>query len=259
MARSSPIPTSSLQPAVRRPRMGATRKRPPLRRGMRRFTSSKSSDGEAIAPRRRRGGVATTDMSFWRSPPKGEHALLASKFRMSGCNTSFCSMYAIDEAYPPQSRRRMPGSRQARRNLQQARLSPPGVSPRTDGSRTRRRADPLRLQEPQKRDGVCLYLGRPPRQRLYGGLAIADYEALLDELWSYVKRPDIAGEHVMRVGRPVLWDTRCNHARRDAFDPGQRASCTAPSQGRSSAGGVRGFVGTLRNTSSSPGLTRRAR
>ena len=72
-----------------------------------------------------------------------------------------------------------------------------------------------------------LYLGRR-RNAYIDGLALADSEALLDELWSYVKRPEFAWEHVWRVGDLVLWDNRCTMHRRDAFDPANAASCTAP-------------------------------
>jgi taurine dioxygenase len=64
-------------------------------------------------------------------------------------------------------------------------------------------------------------LSRPP-QRLSAGLALADSEALLDELWSFVDRPEFAWEHVWRVGDLVLWDNRCTMHRRDAFDPNSR-------------------------------------
>ena len=66
-----------------------------------------------------------------------------------------------------------------------------------------------------------LYLGRR-RNAYIGGLELAESEALLDELWSYVARPEFACEHVWRVGDLVLWDNRCTMHRRDAFDPGSR-------------------------------------
>src|SRR5262249_20332725 len=54
------------------------------------------------------------------------------------------------------------------------------------------------------------------------GLKLAESEALLDELWSFVDRPEFAWEHVWRVGDLVLWDNRCTMHRREAFDPGSR-------------------------------------
>src|SRR5262249_26779618 len=46
--------------------------------------------------------------------------------------------------------------------------------------------------------------------------------ALLDELWSFVDRPEFAWEHAWRVGDLVMWDNRCTMHRRDAFDPNSR-------------------------------------
>ena len=54
------------------------------------------------------------------------------------------------------------------------------------------------------------------------GLDLRDSEALLDELWSHVDRPEFAWEHRWRVGDLVLWDNRCTMHRRDAFDPTSR-------------------------------------
>jgi taurine dioxygenase len=66
-----------------------------------------------------------------------------------------------------------------------------------------------------------LYLGRR-RNAWIAGLDLAESEALLDELWRYVARPEVAWEHAWRVGDLVLWDNRCTMHRRDAFDPAAR-------------------------------------
>jgi taurine dioxygenase len=66
-----------------------------------------------------------------------------------------------------------------------------------------------------------LYLGRR-RNAYLVGLELAESEALLDELWSFVNRPEFAWEHFWRVGDLVLWDNRCTMHRRDAFDPHSR-------------------------------------
>jgi alpha-ketoglutarate-dependent taurine dioxygenase len=47
-------------------------------------------------------------------------------------------------------------------------------------------------------------------------------DRLLDELWSFIDRPEFAWEHVWRVGDLVLWDNRSTMHRRDAFDPNCR-------------------------------------
>src|SRR5258708_13622649 len=66
-----------------------------------------------------------------------------------------------------------------------------------------------------------LYLGRR-RNAYLMGLELADSEALLDELWDYVARPQFAWEHVWRVGALVLWDNRCTMHRRHPFHPPPR-------------------------------------
>jgi taurine dioxygenase len=66
-----------------------------------------------------------------------------------------------------------------------------------------------------------LYLGRR-RNAYLVGLKLAESEAPLDGLWSFVNHPEFAWEHVWRVGDLVLWDNRCTMHRRDAFDPHSR-------------------------------------
>jgi taurine dioxygenase len=66
-----------------------------------------------------------------------------------------------------------------------------------------------------------LYLGRR-RNAYLAGLELADSEALLDELWDFVARPEFAWEHVWQLGDLVLWDNRCTMHRRDPFDASAR-------------------------------------
>jgi taurine dioxygenase len=67
----------------------------------------------------------------------------------------------------------------------------------------------------------ALYLGRR-RNAYIGGLPLAESEALLDELWSYATRDDIAWRNQWQPGDLVLWDNRCTMHRRDSFDPNSR-------------------------------------
>ena len=50
----------------------------------------------------------------------------------------------------------------------------------------------------------------------------AKTEALLDDLWSYATRDEIAWKNQWQPGDVVLWDNRCTMHRRDAFDPHTR-------------------------------------
>jgi taurine dioxygenase len=66
-----------------------------------------------------------------------------------------------------------------------------------------------------------LYLGRRRNAYLIG-LELSQSEALLDELWTFVERPEFSWEHVWRVGDLVMWDNRCTMHRRDPFDDSAR-------------------------------------
>ena len=66
-----------------------------------------------------------------------------------------------------------------------------------------------------------LYLGRR-RNAYLVGLDLSESEALLDELWAVVFRPEFAWEHTWRAGDLVVWDNRCTMHRRDAFDASTR-------------------------------------
>ena len=67
----------------------------------------------------------------------------------------------------------------------------------------------------------ALFLGR--RQDAYvDGLALADSETLLDEVWRYVALPDATWTQHWRPGDLVIWDNRSVMHRRAAFDPNSR-------------------------------------
>ena len=67
----------------------------------------------------------------------------------------------------------------------------------------------------------ALYLGRRNWAWIVG-LPIPESEALLDEVWRYATRPEIAFAHKWQRGDVVMWDNRCVMHRRDAFDPRAR-------------------------------------
>jgi alpha-ketoglutarate-dependent taurine dioxygenase len=67
----------------------------------------------------------------------------------------------------------------------------------------------------------ALYLGRR-RNAYLSGLSLEESESLLEELWSYAVRDEIAWRHQWLAGDVVLWDNRCTMHRRDAFDPSSR-------------------------------------
>jgi taurine dioxygenase len=64
-------------------------------------------------------------------------------------------------------------------------------------------------------------VGRAPHAYI-AGLPLAESESLLDELWAYATRAELAWGHQWRPGDLVLWDNRCTMHRRDSFDAASR-------------------------------------
>jgi taurine dioxygenase len=161
-----------------------------------------------------------TDMSYLELPPKAS-MLYALEVPPTGGNTSFCSMYAVYDALPESLKQRIAkleikhdGTYNSGGYVRQ------GVTP-TDDPRTSPGAiHPLVCVHPDTGRRM-LYLGRR-RNAYIVGLELGQSEALLDELWSYVSRPQFAWEHAWRVGDLVLWDNRCTMHRRDPFDASSR-------------------------------------
>ena len=158
-----------------------------------------------------------TDMSYLDVPPMAS-MLYALEIPPVGGNTSFCSMYAVYDALPDELKRRIAnlkikhdGTYNSGGYLRQ------GVTATDDPRTSPGAVHPLVCTHPDTGRRM-LYLGRR-RNAYLVGLELAESEALLDELWSYVDRPEFAWEHVWRVGDLVLWDNRCTMHRRDAFDP----------------------------------------
>jgi taurine dioxygenase len=134
-----------------------------------------------------------------------------------GGNTSFCSMYAVYEALPDEMKRRIAdlkikhdGTYNSGGYLRQ------GVTATDDPRTSPGAVHPLVCTHPNSGRRM-LYLGRRRNAYLIG-LELAASEALLDELWNFVARPEFAWEHVWRVGDLVMWDNRCTMHRRDPFE-----------------------------------------
>src|SRR6516164_7938669 len=168
-------------------------------------------DGEA---------VWHTDMSYLDVPPKAS-MLYALEVPPTGGNTSFCTMYGIYEALPQMLKDRVAGLKiKHDGTYNSGGYVRQGVTPTDDPLTSPGAVHPLVCTHPDTRRRM-LYLGRR-RNAYLVGLELAESAALLDELWSFVDRPEFAWEHVWRVGDLVLWDNRCTMHRRDAFDPNSR-------------------------------------
>jgi taurine dioxygenase len=161
-----------------------------------------------------------TDMSYLEVPPMAS-MLYALEVPPAGGNTSFCSMYAVYQALPDALKRRIAklmikhdGTYNSGGYLRQ------GVTATDDPRTSPGAVHPLVCTHPDTGRRM-LYLGRR-RNAYLMGLEVAESEALLDELWDFVARPEFAWEHGWRVGDLVLWDNRCTMHRRDPFDASAR-------------------------------------
>jgi taurine dioxygenase len=167
-------------------------------------------------------GEATwhTDMSYLQDPPKAS-ILYALEVPVSGGFTYFNNMYSAYESLPGELKRRIEGLRlkhDATYNsggyVRQGTtaVDDPVMSPGTFHL--------LVCTHPESRRKL-LYLGRR-RNAYIEGLSLADSEALLDQLWSFATREELAWHNEWRVGDLVLWDNRCTMHRRDPFDANSR-------------------------------------
>jgi taurine dioxygenase len=167
-------------------------------------------------------GEATwhTDMSYLPDPPMAS-ILYALEVPPTGGNTYFCSMHRAYEILPDALKKRVEGKSLKHDGaynsggyLRQGvtAVDDPVSSPGTFHPLVRRHTETGRRG---------LYLGRR-RNAYIGGLSLQESEALLDELWSYMDRPEIAWHNEWQVGDLVFWDNRCTMHRRDPFDASSR-------------------------------------
>jgi taurine dioxygenase len=184
------------------------------------IVSNVKVNGEPIGSLGDGEAVWHTDMSYLDTPPKAS-MLYSLEVPPTGGNTSFCSMYAIYEALPAGLKDRIAGLKiKHDGTFNSGGYVRQGVTPTDDPITSPGAVHPLVCTHPDTGRRM-LYLGRR-RNAYLAGLELKISEALLDELWSFVDRPEFAWEHVWRVGDLVLWDNRCTMHRRDAFDPGSR-------------------------------------
>ena len=161
-----------------------------------------------------------TDMSYQEIPPKAS-MLYALEVPPAGGNTYFSNMYAAYDSLPAALRDRISSltvKHDATYNsggyLRQ------GMEAVDDPLTSAGVYHPLVTTHPET-GRRALYLGRR-RNAYIGGLAREESEALLDELWRYATRDELAWHNQWRPGDLVLWDNRCTMHRRDAFDQSSR-------------------------------------
>jgi taurine dioxygenase len=161
-----------------------------------------------------------TDMSYLPDPPKAS-ILYALELPPKGGNTGFVSMYAAYEALPTALQQRIRGmSLKHDGTYNSGGYVRQGVDAVDNPLTSPGAVHPLVCKHPET-GRSALYLGRR-RNAYITGLPLAESEALLDELWSYADREELAWYNQWRVGDLVLWDNRCTMHRRDPFDPDTR-------------------------------------
>ena len=184
------------------------------------IVSNVKVNGEPIGSLGDGEAVWHTDMSYLDVPPKAS-MLYALEVPPSGGNTSFCTMYGVYEALPPPLKDRIAGLKiKHDGTYNSGGYLRQGVTATDDPRKSPGAVHPLVCVHPDTGRRM-LYLGRR-RNAYLMGLELADSEALLDELWDFVARPEFAWEHVWKVGDLVLWDNRCTMHRRDPFDDSAR-------------------------------------
>ena len=157
-----------------------------------------------------------TDMSYLDLPPDAS-MLYALEIPPTGGNTWLCGMQAACAGLPQALRARIE-SRRIKHDgtYNSGGFLRKGVTPTDDPHQAPGAWHPALCAHPVT-GAPILYLGRR-RNSYVEGLAPADSEALLDELWTHATQTKFAYEHRWRVGDLLLWDNRSTMHRRDPFD-----------------------------------------
>jgi taurine dioxygenase len=161
-----------------------------------------------------------TDMSYLHAPPKAS-MLYALEIPPAGGDTSFVDMYAAFEALPDSLRTQAMGLRVKHDGTYNSGgYVRQGVTPTDDPREAPGTLHPLVCTHPESGRRM-LYLGRR-RMAWLEGYALAESDALLDEIWTHATQKQFVWTHEWRVGDLVLWDNRCTMHRRDPFDANSR-------------------------------------
>lgn len=161
-----------------------------------------------------------TDMSYQANPPKAS-MLYALEIPPAGGDTYFCNMYRAFECLPDALRERALGlTLKHDATYNSGGFVRQGLAATDDPVSSMGVYHSLVSTHPES-GRRALYLGRR-RNAYISGLALAESEALLDELWSYATRDEFVWRNEWQQGDVVLWDNRCTMHRRDSFDANSR-------------------------------------
>ena len=160
------------------------------------------------------------DMTYNAIPPKAS-LLYGVEAPETGGATHFCNLYKAHDALPDDLRRRIAGlsckhdaTRASDGGLRH------GYEAHYSNAERPGAVHPLVLAHPATgRRALCV--GRRPGAWIVG-LADAESDALLDEIWAHIERSAFTWTQRWRPGDLVIWDNRCTLHRRDALEPGSR-------------------------------------
>jgi taurine dioxygenase len=161
-----------------------------------------------------------TDMSYLENPPKAS-LLYALEVPPAGGDTYFCNMYLAYDSLPDALKQRAAGlALKHDATYNSGGYVRQGLAATDDPVSSAGVYHPLVRTHPET-GRRALYLGRR-RNAYVRGMPLAESEALLDELWVYATRDEIAWHNQWQPGDVVLWDNRCTMHRRDSFDSSSR-------------------------------------
>jgi len=179
-------------------------------------------DGKAI------GGLGDgeafwhTDSSFVDVPPAA--SLLRSLEcppPSAGGATSFLNCYSAYDTLPAETKKRVDGLTMIHAATHSSGgKAHKGFETVEDVSKVPGARQPMVRTHPET-GKKSLFLGRRINAYVMG-LAVAESEELLDELWGHMVQPRYTWTQEWQVGDLIWWDNRCAMHRRDAFDGSKR-------------------------------------
>ena len=157
-----------------------------------------------------------TDMSYVKHPPKAS-LLYALKVPQRGGETHFCCMRQAYQALPETLRQKVDNLRlkhdAAHDSIGKLRR---GFSHSTNAELAPGEYHPIVKQHPETALQL-LFLGR--RQDAYvENFELAESEALLDEIWTHVAKPQHVWTQSWQIGDLLVWDNRRLMHKRSSFD-----------------------------------------
>jgi taurine dioxygenase len=177
-------------------------------------------DGKAIGGLGNAEAAWHSDMSYIDNPPTAS-VLYSLEIPPEGGNTCFSNQYAAYESLPTRLKQRIEALSikhdAAHTSVGELR---PGFEAFADPREAPGAVHPIVRAHPET-GRRALFLGRREWACVVG-LAHAESEALLDELWGYASQPQFVLTQQWAVGDVIVWDNRCTLHRRDGFDPQSR-------------------------------------